>query len=434
MRFHTLAEWLSWQETLHPSRIELGLERVRSVWARLYAQANPSLLPFAVITVGGTNGKGSCVAYLEACYRAARYRCGSYSSPHLLRYNERVRVDGEMATDDVLCAAFARVDRAREAVALTYFEFGTLAALDIFVRSELDIVVLEVGLGGRLDAVNLIDADVSLVASVGRDHMAWLGDDLASIAREKAGIFRCGRPAVIGQRDAPPALRERAEQLRALPLQAGREYSRGLAGGASAAGSWEWHGPGGKVFHALPSPALRGRHQGDNAAAALCAIDALGDRLPVAVAAIRQGLLRAVLPGRFTVIPGDPTWVLDVAHNEQAVRALAENLSAYPCTGRRIAVLGLLSDKEPEAVVAPLATLIDRWCVTPPPSDRAMPTERMMAALAREAPAVEATKHADVEAALASAADAARSGDLVLIFGSFVTVEVALRSSILPPV
>jgi dihydrofolate synthase/folylpolyglutamate synthase len=264
--------------------------------------------------------------------------------------------------------------------------------------------------------------------------MAWLGDDLASIALEKAGIFRPGRPAVIGQPDAPPALRARAEEIGALPLQAGREYQRAFAGGAAAGGSWDWQGPDGKVFHALPTPALRGRHQGDNAAAALCAIDALAERLPVAVSAMRRGLLTAVLPGRFTVIPGDPTWILDVAHNAQAARALAENLAAFPCSGRRIAVLGLLSDKEAEAVVAPLAPLIHRWCVAPAPSDRAMSTERMLAALEREAPAAEVTTYDAVDTALASAAEAAQPGDLILVFGSFVTVEAALRSSILPPV
>ncbi|MBK1703874.1 bifunctional tetrahydrofolate synthase/dihydrofolate synthase [Halochromatium glycolicum] len=434
MRFQNLDDWLVWQETLHPGRIELGLERIRSVWFRLSAQTGPVRLPFAVISVGGTNGKGSCVAYLDAWYRAAGYRCGAYTSPHLLRYNERIRIDGEMVSDDALCEAFERIDRARGEIALTYFEFGTLAALDLFMRADLDIAVLEVGLGGRLDAVNLVAADVALVASVGRDHMAWLGDDLASIATEKAGIFRAGRPAVIGQQDAPAALRERAEEIGAQPLQAGREFAW-----TAAADGWDWQGPRGRHYRALPIPALRGRHQYQNAAAALCALEQLAERLPVAPAAIRQGLLRAALPGRFTSVPGNPeagtpAWVLDVAHNDQAACALAETLAAYPCSGQRLAVLALLSDKEPEAVIAPLAPLIDQWYLASAPSDRAMPLERMSAALAATAPGATVVVEPDLDAAFQAAAQTAQPDDLILIFGSFLTIEAALRSPLISPV
>lgn len=434
MRFQTLADWLAWQETLHPSRIELGLERVEAVWSRLNPQTGSARLPFPVISVGGTNGKGSCVAYLEAWYRAAGYRCGAYTSPHLLRYNERIRIDGELVSDAALCESFGRIDRARGEIALTYFEFGTLAALDLFVRARLDIAVLEVGLGGRLDAVNLIDADVALVMSVGRDHMAWLGDDLDAIATEKAGIFRPGRPAVIGQPDAPAVLRKRAEQIGAQPLQGGREF-----GWMVDAEGWDWQGPGARLHRALPTPALRGRHQYVNAAAALCALEQLSERLPVATAAIRQGLLRATLPGRFTLMPGEPhpgtpAWVLDVAHNDQAAAALAENLAAYPCAGRRFAVLALLADKEPEAVTAPLATLIDRWYLAPAPSERAMPVARMAAALASVAPATGLVTETDLDSALEAAARAAGPQDVILVFGSFLTVEAALRSALLGPV
>lgn len=429
MRFQTLAEWLAWQETLHPNRVELGLARISAVWSKVYPAPDPARLPFAVITVGGTNGKGSCVAYLEACYRAAGYRCGSYTSPHLLRYNERVRIDGEPVTDEALCEAFARVDAARAATLLTYFEFGTLAALDIFVRSGLDVVILEVGLGGRLDAVNIIDADVALVASIGRDHMAWLGDDLASIAIEKAGIFRRGRPAIIGQRDAPSTLRERAEAIGARPLQLGRE----IEWNAGASG-WDWQGPEGARQRALPVPALRGRHQYDNASAALMALAALHERLPVHPTAIRQGLLRAALPGRFTVVPGSPAWVLDVAHNDQAAAALAENLAAFPCSGRRVAVLALLADKETSAVVAPLVPLISQWHLAPAPSDRAMPVARLRAELEAVAAGADAVSHPSLDGALAAAAAAAGADDLVVVFGSFMTVEAALRSPLLGPV
>jgi len=429
VRFKTLAEWLAWQETLHPSRVDLRLERVREVWARLYPKLAAGALPFPVITVGGTNGKGSCVAYLEAWYRAAGYRCGAYTSPHLLQYNERVRIDGPMVSDADLCAAFARIDQARGESLLTYFEFGTLAALDLFVRADIDIAVLEVGLGGRLDAVNLIDADVSVVVSIGHDHAAWLGSELDQIAFEKAGIFRPGRAAVIGQRDAPPRLRARAQELGAQPLQLGQEFDWG-----AEVGQWRWRGPSGKAFRALPAPALRGRRQYDNAAAALCAMVQLSDRLPVNLAAIRKGLLRLKLAGRFTVLPGRPTWVLDVAHNDQAALALAENLAGYPCAGRRAAVLSLLADKDASAVIGPLSGLIERWHLAVSESERAMPVEQLSMALAEAAPTAHSVQHPDLDHALSAAAAEAAPEDLVLVFGSFMTVEAALRSPIVATV
>lgn len=443
-RFQILADWLAWQETLHPSRIDLRLERVRAVWQRLHPELPPGQLPCPVITVGGTNGKGSCVAYLEAWSLAAGYRCGAYTSPHLLQYNERIRTDGEMASDADLCDAFARIDQARADASLTYFEFGTLAALDLFVHAEVEIALLEVGLGGRLDAVNIIDADVSLVASIGHDHSAWLGDSLDQIAFEKAGIFRPGRPAVIGQRDAPARLRERADEIGALPMQLGREldwvahdqtaHDQTALDRTAKTGQWSWRGPNGKQHRALPAPALRGRQQYDNAAAALCALEQLNDRLPISLAAIRQGLLRVQLAGRFTVLPGCPTWVLDVAHNDQAALSLAESLSSYPCAGRRLAVLSLLADKDARAVIAPLAPLIQGWHLGLATSDRAMALEELAAALAEVAPAAVCLAHPDLDQALAAAAAEAGSNDLILVFGSFKAIEAALRSPVIATV
>ncbi|MEA3639435.1 MAG: bifunctional tetrahydrofolate synthase/dihydrofolate synthase [Lamprobacter sp.] len=428
-RFQTLADWLAWQETLHPSRIDLRLERVGAVWQRLHPELKPGRLPCAVITVAGTNGKGSCVAYLEAWYRAAGYCCGAYTSPHLLRYNERVRINAEMAADEDLCAAFARIDQVRADASLTYFEFGTLAAFDLFVRAGVEIALLEVGLGGRLDAVNIIDADVALVASIGFDHCSWLGDTLDQIAFEKAGIFRAGQPAVIGQRDAPARLRERAEEVGALPMQLGREFDW-----SAEVGQWAWRGPLSKQHGALPAPALRGRRQFDNAAASLCALEQLSDRFPVSLVAIRQGLLRVKLEGRFRVLPGRPTWVLDVAHNDKAALTLAENLASYPCAGRRLAVLSLLADKDARAVIAPLAPLIEGWHIGRSTSERAMALEDLAAALADVAPAVGCLAHPDLEQAFAAAAAQAEPDDLILVFGSFVTVEAALRSPIIAAV
>ncbi len=426
MRFNNLDDWLRWQETLHPSRIELRLERVAAVWRAL----GPQRFPCPVITVGGTNGKGSCVAYLEGFYHAGGYRCGSYTSPHLLHYSERVRIDGRPAGADDLCAAFARIDAARGDTPLTYFEFGTLAALDLFVRAELDVAILEVGLGGRLDAVNVIDADVAVVTSIGLDHTAWLGPDPASIAAEKAGIFRAGRPAVIGSREAPPRLRSRAEEIGAHPLELGREHDWR----AEPEGHWHWHGPNPARRDALPTPAMRGAHQRDNAAAAICAAHCLHERLPLPSSAIRQGLHRTQLPGRFQVIPGSVTRVLDVAHNPQAAAVLAENLTRLGGDGRRHAVMALLADKDAAGIITPLAPLIDHWHVAPAPSARAMALTAVEAALAECAPSAGASSYGTVEAALNGAHKAASDGDCVLVFGSFVTVEAALRSLPIAPV
>jgi len=417
MRFRDLDAWLNWQGGLHPKDIELGLDRVEAVWRRL----GPKPPPFPVITVGGTNGKGSCVAMLEAILRAAGYRTACYSSPHLLRYNERVRLDAEPVADRALCEAFDRVDRARRDIALTYFEFGTLAALDLFVRAEPDLALLEVGLGGRLDAVNLLDADVSVVTSIGLDHTAWLGESLDQIAGEKAGIFRRDRPAIIGQRDAPTRLRAEAERLGSLPRQLGRELDWELG-----SGGWIWVGPGGERL-ALPAPAMRGTFQYDNASAAIAALRELGGRLPVPVNAIRAGLQRAQLRGRFQVVPGRPCCILDVAHNGAAGDALAANLRAFACPGRTRAVLAVLSDKAPEALVRPLLPLVDEWYLAQSDDPRAMSVGVLSARLAPLLSARPAVVHLTVGAALAAAESASGSGDCLLVVGSFTTVGEALR-------
>jgi dihydrofolate synthase/folylpolyglutamate synthase len=418
MRFASLSEWLRWQETLHPSRVDLRLERVGGVWARL----GPRHFPCPVITVAGTNGKGSCVAYLDAFYRAAGYRTCAYTSPHLLRYNERIRIHGEDADDAAICDAFARIDAARGDASLTYFEFGTLAALDLFVHSDPDVVILEVGLGGRLDAVNIIDPDVAIVATIGRDHGVWLGDEPERVAFEKAGIFRPQRPAVIGQRDAPARLRERAEEIGARPLQLGREFDCRID-----VGQWDWWGANGARREALPAPALRGRFQYDNAASALCAAECLHPLLPVSTAALRQGLLRVRLAGRFSVFPGEVTWILDVAHNVDAARALATNLAAHGCPGKRHAVFTLLADKDAAAVTAAVADHIDVWHIAPAADSRAMPLEQIADAVAALTPERPRLAYGDVEQALLGAAAAAEPGDCILVFGSFTLVEAALR-------
>jgi len=417
-RHPDLASWLRWQETLNPSTIDLGLDRVRDVWGRIHPGGGR--LPFPVITVGGTNGKGSCVAMLEAIYRAGGYRTGCYSSPHLLRYTERIRLDGTEVREVDLCAAFDRVDQARGDTRLTYFEFGTLAALDLFLRAAPDLAILEVGLGGRLDAVNLIDPDLALVTTIARDHMAWLGDTVDAIALEKAGIFRQGRPALIGSREPPQALRRRAEEIGAQAFQLGQEFDAQ----ASLEG-WRWQGPGAAPM-AMPLPALRGGFQRDNAATVLMAAALLQPRLPLSANALRQGLQRVRLAARFQVFPGEPTLILDVAHNGQAAESLAANLGAYPCRGRRHAVLGVLRDKAIQEILKPLLPLMDTWDLGQADDPRALPVEELKAAFG---PGMAATvaAHLDLPGALAAALGRCEAGDCVVVFGSFTTVEAALR-------
>ncbi|MBK1641614.1 bifunctional tetrahydrofolate synthase/dihydrofolate synthase [Chromatium okenii] len=418
-RFDTLAAWLEWQTTLFPSAIALGLTRVAAVWTRLH----PLPLPFPVIVVGGTNGKGSCVAMLEAIAQAAGYRTLSYTSPHLLHYNERIRRDGAAVSDAALCAAFAQIDHARGDIPLTYFEFGTLAALVLAATTAPDLAILEVGLGGRLDAVNVIDADVAVVTSIGRDHTAWLGESLDEIALEKAGIFRAGRPAIIGQRNAPAGLRETAERLGAVVQQLGREFDH-----LPADNNWCWRCSNGDRL-SLPVPTLRGLFQRDNAAAAVAALTSLRERLPIPLNAIRLGLQRAQLPGRFQVFPGTPTWILDVAHNGAAAAALANNLRDFHCGGRLYAVLAVLADKEPEAIVAPLVPYVAQWFLAQSDDARALPVTELAARVSGVLARPAAGCFPDLDSALAAATAAAdQAQDAILVVGSFTTVSKQLAA------
>ncbi|MEK7438563.1 MAG: bifunctional tetrahydrofolate synthase/dihydrofolate synthase [Pseudomonadota bacterium] len=409
-----LAGWLAYIERQHPQTVALGLERVARVRAAM------DLAPTVpVITVAGTNGKGSTCAMLESILQAAGYRVGLYSSPHLLRYNERVRIGGREADDAALVAAFARVELARtaaeDAVALTYFEFGTLAAVDLFLRREVDVMVLEVGLGGRLDAVNAFDADCAVVTSIGMDHMDYLGATLEAIGREKAGIFRAGKPAVIADAGAPVSVLAHAHSIGARLLRSGQEfgYDRGQ-------GWWTYWGPAGEEAE-LPYPALFGDIQLQNASAALAALDSLCDRLPVSIRDLRQGLAGVELPGRFQRLPGCPTLVLDVGHNPQAAMVLARNLSDMGSYPRTLAVFGMLGDKDIAGVVRSLAWHIDRWfvCTLPPPRG-AQASE--LAQTLRQAGVEAVREFQNPAAAYAAACSSSAENDRILVFGSFHTV------------
>lgn len=410
MRADALADWLEWLERLHPRAIDLGLERVGRV-ARALGVDRPRV---PVLTVAGTNGKGSVCAMLEAILAAEGVRVGVYTSPHLRRFNERVRIAGEHATDGALCEAFARVERARAETSLTAFEFATLAALDLFARAGVDCLVLEVGLGGRLDATNIVDPDVAIVTSVGLDHAEWLGSDLDAIAREKAGIARAGRPLVCGEAAPPAGLLEAAAALGARVVRPGAGFGFARA----ADGTWRWRSAD-AAWEALPPPALEGGYQVGNAATALAALVAAGYR--PARDALAAGLRGARVPGRFEVRAGAVETVLDVAHNPAAAAMLGATLAARPCRGRTLAVLAMYADKDAAGVVATLSAVIDAWLVAGLPGPRGRPAGE----LERTVSAAGATVvHAAAEplAAYHRARALARPGDRIVVAGSFAAV------------
>jgi dihydrofolate synthase / folylpolyglutamate synthase len=405
----SLAEWLAFIERQHAQPIALGLERVIQVRERMKID-----LPRPVITVGGTNGKGSTCAMLESILGAAGYRTGLYTSPHLVSYNERVRIAGAQAGDEALCEGFEAVERARGGVPLTYFEFGTLAAFWVFQESRIETAILEVGLGGRLDAVNAVDADCAILTSVGIDHVDYLGADRESIGREKAGIFRPYRPAVVAEPDPPHSVRGAVGNKLFLGKDFGFERQEG---------QWVYWGPRGRR-PGLAHPALRGAIQLRNAAAVLCALDAL--ELPVAMQEIRNGLAEVTLPGRFQVLPGRPQVILDVAHNVEAAGNLADNLAASGFAPETIAVCGMLRDKDIAGVLRVMAPRVTRWHFASLPGPRGSSAEDLERNLRMVEPRAQAEKFPSPANALAAALERAEEGDKIVVFGSFLTVGEAM--------
>ena len=414
----SLSDWLDRIERLHPNDIELGLERVAAVRDRLHI--DPA---FPVILVGGTNGKGSTCAMLEAIYSSAGYTTGLYTSPHLFAYNERVRINGCAVEDGELVTAFERVEAARGDVALTYFEFGTLAAQLVFCDRAVDVAILEVGLGGRLDAVNIFEPACSLVVNVGIDHVDYLGTDREAIGFEKAGIFRGGRPAVCADDDPPASLINHANEIGADLYLIGRDF-----GHARTDTAWQFWNCAGKKA-GLPFPALRGESQLDNAAAALECVRIMQQRLPVDMGALRNGLLNAELLARFQVLPTKPLTVLDVAHNVAAAQSLCANLRHMPGSGRTLAVFGVLQDKEIDKIVSLIAPQIDAWFVCELPVSRAAAAEQVKRAVLQATDHESVEVFGDVASGLAAAQEVAREDDKIVVFGSFYTVSEALKSS-----
>jgi dihydrofolate synthase/folylpolyglutamate synthase len=441
----TLDDWLAYISAQHPSTIALGLDRVRAVWERMGLDPGPSpqgggrddepVAPDAAtrqragaqspvfFTVGGTNGKGSTCAFLEAILAEAGYRVGLYTSPHLLRYNERVRVNLVEADDDSLVRAFGQVEAARQDTSLTYFEFGTLAALAVFAEAKLDAVILEVGLGGRLDAVNVVDADVSIVASVDLDHQSFLGNDVESIGFEKAGIFRAGRPAIFGDANPPRRLVDQAAEIGAKLQVLGTDFRY-----EAQDRQWDFIGAKG-ARRALPIPALRGRYQLKNAASALAALDEVSEQLPISLGEVKRGLTNVRLPGRLQALPGRPVIVLDVAHNPHAARALADGLADMGFARNTFAVFGMLGDKDIGGVVDAVRHRFDRWYLAAPEADRAASAAEMARILDERGLGAVTRTFASVALALEAARRDAGADDRIVVFGSFYTVAEGLRSA-----
>jgi dihydrofolate synthase/folylpolyglutamate synthase len=426
MRFSSLQEWLNWQEGLHPSSIDLGLERVAEVFKRIH----PSPPPCPVITVAGTNGKGSSVALLESIYQSAGYQTGAFTSPHLLRYNERIHLNGEEVSDDVICEAFERIDQARlqsdKEISLTYFEFGTLAALDIYFRAKPDVMILEVGLGGRLDVVNILDADVALITSIGIDHTAWLGNDRETIAKEKAGIMRKGKPVVFSSPDMPASIATTAKEVGAILYRRGNDFDWKNGMGYAA---WDWKSNK-QQRTALPHSNLRGTHQLDNAAGVLMVIEQLAHKLSVNQKQIKDGLLSVSVPGRFQCQPGNPMHVLDVAHNEASMVCLAELLNSQVCGGNNVAVLGMLEDKAHTAALAVMLPEITRWYVADLDVPRGAKSEYLATVLKDLDKNTVVSCFKTVKQAIEAADASTEMEDRVIVFGSFHTVELAMQLGI----
>ena len=422
MRFQTLPQWLAWQERLHFTEVDPGLKRIAEVWQRL---GGDTKLPFTVITIAGTNGKGSSVAMLESILRVAGYRTGSYTSPHLLAYNERICIDGEPSDDKTICDAFDLIDNALADSTLTYFEFATLAAADIFSRNKIDIAIFEVGMGGRLDAVNLFDADIALITPISLDHTAWLGDNREAIGSEKAGVIRQAKPVVCSEKKPPLSVVNYAVSIKSPLYIAGSEFN-------IVKNKDNWHWSNTEIeWNNLPFPALMGEYQIQNAAAVLQVISLLSHQsYSISEDAIRKGLSTVQLAGRFQQILGDVTQILDVTHNQQGAENLAKLLVEIPCDGQTFAVLAMLKDKDVTTVASILKSAIDVWYLAGLDGNRGMSAKILASKLCTIINEDSIKTASTVSDAYTQAMREAKKGDRVLVFGSFHTIEAVLKAKL----
>jgi len=417
----TLQEWLDWCEQLHPVAIDMGLDRVKNVADRMALRFD-----CPAITVAGTNGKGSTCAMLEAVLLQAGYRTGVYTSPHLVHFEERCRLHGESASAEAFAQAFAAVEAVRGDVSLTYFEFSTLAILHLMAQAHLDVAILEVGLGGRLDAVNIIDADCAVITSIDLDHMAILGNDRERIGFEKAGIMRAGRPVIVSDPVPPQSVIDHAAAIGAELWLFGRDFN--FSGDKQ---QWAWAGRD-RRYSGMAYPALRGANQLINASGVLAALEALRQRIPITAQAVRNGLAMVELPGRFQIVPGQPVLVLDVAHNPHSVAALAANLDAmgfYPTTH---AVFGAMADKDLLPMLQKVSPMVDKWYFTDLPLLRAAKAVDLQHAWQAQNTRKDAASsvHVDPMQALHAAIEGADPADRIVVFGSFYTVGGVLKDGI----
>jgi dihydrofolate synthase/folylpolyglutamate synthase len=410
----SLSTWLAWQEQCHKQEIDLGLKRVASVYERLAKNHSKAY----TITIAGTNGKGSSVAFLESILMSAGYKVGAYTTPHLLKYNERIRLNGAPIDDQRIVSSFDAIDQVREGTSLSYFEFGTLAAIDIFAKEKVDIQLLEVGLGGRLDAVNVIDADAVLVTSIDIDHTDWLGTDKSKIALEKAGVFRSNQKAVCSDASVPYSLPEYAHKIKTNLLIAGEDFN-------SSYNQNGWHLEATHKFSGnYPIPAFRGRHQINNAAGVVSLLAHIGDDISVNVTDIYQGLVSAKIMGRTQMVADQPIIIFDVAHNAESSQALAEYISSTEYTGSTYAVFSALADKDIQAVLEPFNGLVNYWYIAPLDAQRAekIATIKNYLKDVSKPRVFESVKEAYLEAK-----NSANKNDLIVCFGSFYLVEACLR-------
>ena len=413
----TLDDWLQWQETLHSSEIDLGLERIHQVAKRLNL-LSPS---FPVITVAGTNGKGSSVAMLEAILIAEGYTCGSYTSPHLVHYNERIKLSGVPASDSHIINAFTKIDQARGEISLSYFEFGTLAAMYIFTQQAVDVAILEVGLGGRLDAANLWDTSLAIISSIAIDHENWLGNNRETIAKEKAGIMRANTPVVCGDPDPPKSIKAMADKIQANLIQINQDFSYQQR----ADDSWLWKEN--KTEYILPLPALKGEFQINNAATVIAGLKSISKQLPVSLKSIQQGLKQVTILGRLQKLQSSPEWLVDVAHNPHSAQALANYLDNTPAAGKTFALFSMLQDKDIKQVLSIMDKYIDEWHITGLAGSRGISTDELAVLMQSDNIQRKIISHTSFLDAINRLKKEAKNKDKVVIFGSFLVVSKVME-------
>jgi len=414
----TLADWLSWQETLHLSEIDLGLDRIREV-AKNLGLLSPS---FPIITIAGTNGKGSYVAFFESILKEQGYKTGSYTSPHLIDYNERIKLSSLNVSDEFIIKAFEKIDQARDGISLTYFEFGTLAAIYIFTQQKVDVAILEVGLGGRLDASNLWDTSLAIITSIGIDHIDWLGDDREVIAVEKAGIMRKDVPVICGDLDPPHSIATEAKQLGAILYQINKDFSYKK----QKHKTWNWKGF--NQSYTLPSPSLSGDFQLNNSATVIAGLNAIKHLLPIDEDSIKQGLKKASIIGRLQLIQQKPEWLIDVAHNPHAAKQLVKYLNTNPVKGKTIALFSMLKDKDINQVIAIMNSNIDEWHIVELDGPRSTKLPDLKRIIMQQSQNKTVLTHKSFVEACKSLKRTSKLQDRVVAFGSFLVISEVINA------